>query len=530
VAGPDRYDLAMALRTTRGQGDMLGAIPFHAFLFAAYPVLFLFSNNLGEVDLGQVLPPLAVVLAAAAVVLGLVRFLGRDVRRWAIAVSATATVIFGYGHAYSVAVARGLPVVVFELAWLCAFIVALAIAVRAGARLSSLTSALNVVSLVLVVFVLVAIVPYEVRAAASDQRQQSGPAPVATGLKTTRDIYYIVLDRYGSARSLRTQYGAKGPGLFGWLTDHGFAVAPDSHANYVKTSLSLAATLDMEYLDDIATQMGPDSSDHQPVFDILKDHAVGRFLKDQGYRYIHIGSYYGPTQSARIADVNLRYGTSSDFVAALYDKSIAPRIARLIGLTHAEPARERHASVARFQFDTLASVATKPGPKFVFAHVLLPHPPYVFAPDGRFTTDEEAAATTQKQGFLDQLAYTDRRVEALIAPLVAQPEATRPIIILQADEGPYPPRYSRDTVTFDWATATPTELEVKYGILNAMLLPGVDPGAVYPTISSVNTFRLVFDRYFGADLPLLPDRSFTSRGKLRPYDLTDITDRLPSLH
>ena len=120
-------------------------------------------------------------------------------------------------------------------------------------------------------------------------------------------------------------------------------------------------------------------------------------------------------------------------------------------------------------------------------------------------------------------------MEAFVAPLVAGPEATRPIIILQADEGPYPPRYARDTVTFDWATATPAELEVKYGILDAMLLPGVDPGAVYPTISSVNTFRLVFDRYFGADLPLLPDRSFTSRGKLRPYDLTDITGRLPSL-
>jgi hypothetical protein len=49
------------------------------------------------------------------------------------------------------------------------------------------------------------------------------------------------------------------------------------------------------------------------------------------------------------------------------------------------------------------------------------------------------------------------------------------------------------------------------------------------TISSVKTFRLVFARYFGADLPLLPDRPFTSAGKLRPYALTDVTDRLESL-
>ena len=51
----------------------------------------------------------------------------------------------------------------------------------------------------------------------------------------------------------------------------------------------------------------------------------------------------------------------------------------------------------------------------------------------------------------------------------------------------------------------------------------------YPTISSVNTFRLVFDDYFDANLPLLPDRSFTSRSKHRLYDMTEITDQLPSL-
>jgi hypothetical protein len=316
--------------------------------------------------------------------------------------------------------------------------------------------------------------------------------------------------------------------LFGWLADQGFTVAAGSHANYVKTSLSLASTLNLEFLDDVAASMGPDSPDHQPVFDLLKDHEVGRFLKRQGYRYIHVGSYYGPTQTSSIADSNLHQGGASDYAAALYDVSIAPRLARLFGLTHAEAPRERHASVARYQFSALNTVTAQPGPKFVFAHILLPHPPYVFAADGRFRHDE-TTTTSSRQQFADQLAYTNSQLEEFLAPLVAQSAETRPIIIIQADEGPYPAAYSKDTVNYDWATASETDLEVKYGILNAMLLPGVDRSAVYPTISSVNTFRLVFDRYFGADLPLLPDRSYTSRGKLRPYDLTDITDRLPSL-
>ncbi len=490
----------MALRTKLVQGDALGNVPLHPFLLTAYPILFLFSRNLGEVDPGDVLPPLVFVLAAVAAILWLSRIVSSDLRRGAIVVSAIATLILGYGHASGFVVGHRVPAVVFEVGWLGAFIVAVVVAIRARSGLANLTSVLNVVSLVLVVFTLVDIVPYEARAATAGRRPESGSNPLSAGTRPARDLYYIVLDRYGSARSLGLQYGVSGAGFYGWLTDHGFTVAADSHANYVKTSLSLAATLNMQYLSDIVAEMGPDSSDHQPVFDSLKDHAVGRFLK------------------------------TSDFVAALYDESLVPRVARLVGLTHAAPARERHASVARFQLDALGSVAPQPGPKFVFAHILLPHPPFVFAPDGRFTSDAEAAKTPSRQQFVDQLAFTDREMETFLGPLVALPEESRPIIIIQADEGPYPPRFARDTVSFDWSTATGTELEIKYGILNAMLLPGVDRSVVYPSISSVNTFRLVFDRYFAANLPLLPDRSFTSRGKLRPYDLTDITDRLPSLH
>jgi hypothetical protein len=161
--------------------------------------------------------------------------------------------------------------------------------------------------------------------------------------------------------------------------------------------------------------------------------------------------------------------------------------------------------------------------------MLIPHPPYIFARDGSFVTDELEGGRSRSDAYGEQLRYLQGRIEALVDRLLDRPEAERPIIILQADEGPYPARYGRDADTFDWATATTDELETKYGILNAMYLPGADVPDVASTLSSVNTFRLVFDQYFDAGLPLLPDRSFTSANRLRPYDLTEITERLPSL-
>ncbi len=45
--------------------------------------------------------------------------------------------------------------------------------------------------------------------------------------------------------------------------------------------------------------------------------------------------------------------------------------------------------------------------------------------------------------------------------------------------------------------------------------------------SGVNIFRMLFREYFGADLPDLPNRSYTWPDNDHLYDFRDITDVLP---
>jgi hypothetical protein len=99
-------------------------------------------------------------------------------------------------------------------------------------------------------------------------------------------------------------------------------------------------------------------------------------------------------------------------------------------------------------------------------------------------------------------------------------------VIIQTDEGPNPPAFDDDAESFTWTTASQEDLEIKYPVLNAFYLPGVTDSKVYAGMSTVNTFRLLFSTYFGADLPLLPDRLYIYRDKAHPYAFTDITDRL----
>ncbi len=499
-------------------------VPVYPLLLAAYAVLFLYGQNLGELRPADLGPPLVGVVVAALVVLVVGAYVMGDGRRAALIVGSLTAVLLFYGHAADVLQPFGVRVGFQQVGWAAVLIVVVIVALRIGSfRLAGLTRALNLMTALLVAFALVAIVPAELSrfgrttTAAGTVGGSGGPA---------RDIYFLIFDRYGSARSLESLYGIDDRPFIEGLRSRGFQIAPDSHANYVKTSLSLAATLNLDYLDDLVAAQDPSSDDHGPIDARLSNHGVGRFLRDRGYRYVHVGSYFGPTRTSELADRNLEPGGPSDFMAALYDASVLPAIARRIGATKATPARERHHAVGRFQLDTLDRLAADPGPMFVFAHLLLPHPPYTFASDGSFVTDEGDAGRGQREGFAQQLEYLQTRIDTLVDSLLARPEADRPIIILQGDEGPYPPPYAGNTIGYDWATATSDELEIKFGILNAMYLPGEDAPTLSPTLSSVNTFRLILDAYFGADLPLLPDRSFTSAGKFRPYDLTDITDRL----
>ena len=128
------------------------------------------------------------------------------------------------------------------------------------------------------------------------------------------------------------------------------------------------------------------------------------------------------------------------------------------------------------------------------------------------------------------LAFTNRRIREIVEPLLALPEDEQPIIILQADEGPYPPSYTRlKHSDEDWdPQASGEDFEIKYGILNAWHVPGEDL-ELDERMTAINTFPTLFSRYFGLDYESRPDRIYASHDWLRPYDLTDITNRMPSL-
>jgi hypothetical protein len=286
--------------------------------------------------------------------------------------------------------------------------------------------------------------------------------------------------------------------------------------------------MNMTYLDELAATMGPDESSHRPLDEMVRESQATAFLKARGYSYVLLGSQYYLTAKSPVADVNPTFAQTSDFIGVLTESTILPAIANVLGFEDELTDRRRNYDAAAWDLRTFPQLADLPGPKFVFMHLFLPHEPWVVDDAGRYVTEEADEQRSFTERYRAQWSFVHREMKNLIQGLLEGPEESRPIVILTTDEGPNPRDMPETGNNIDWASATDAQLDQKFAIFAAYYLPGESDSCLYAGMSSVNTFRLVFDLYFEANLPLLPDRNYIHRDRRHPYDLTEVTDRLPN--
>ena len=371
--------------------------PLHPLLFAAYPVLFLYAQNLNDVTTREVVNPFEQALAwgiIATLAFGLVFLL--DFRRGALVASFAILFWYGYGHVVNLLAGQHLKTNEFLLGWVLVGAAVVLIALLAKSRvIGTITSIVNVVAIVLVAMTVVQLIP----ALTAKPAAAAGPRQAGAVVPGDRDVYWFIFDRYGSQTSLNYFAGTHND-LQDFLRSRGFYVADGSHANYSRTTTSITGTIGMNYFSDIAAAQGPASTNLQPLYAVIQHSPVAEFLESRGYRFINNGSWFGPTQIIGDANENT-YTTNpdaeTDFTAILDQTTFNPVLASL--LPHSSPIISKtdqiHINAALLQQRVLARMPDEPSPKFVFSHILLPHPPYVFNVDGSYPTPAEQKSRTE---------------------------------------------------------------------------------------------------------------------------------------
>ncbi len=548
----------------------------HPLAFAIFPVLSLYVKNMGEGFFSEAIGIAVGVSILAALLWLLARRFIKDRNKSAIIVSVFFVLFFSHGHAISAFSAvlermqlldkarflvEGRPALLSWLAiWGVLFVVASYFTVRLTSDLRPVTKFLNVVALTLMVMVganlaigganmyliphlrtdgnpstdanqSTVLSPTTDTTADEDQdsfdlaefknswQQDVSLEEMSIRTGVLPDIYYIIVDAYARDDILKEVYHFDNSEFLSYLAEKRFYVADKSVTNYPQTSLSLASSLNSMYLDGLAGQMGTETDNRQPLHVMIKNNKVFQYLRNHGYTFLAFSSGYGATEITN-ADIYMeppKQWDISEFQEALV--TLTPL--SVFRKTFFDARRDR----VTYAFDHIADATQVDGPTFAFVHVQVPHWPFIFDADGRPIEPHNGIGMRGDyeydefiEGYRNQLMSVNKRLQIAIDEILARSSAP-PIIIVQSDHGP------DAKLDYGGWRIEKTYLPERMAIFNAYYFPDQNYEALYESITPVNTFRVIFNNYFGAGYELLEDRSYFA-GWSHPYLFTDVTDEV----
>lgn len=490
--------------------------PFYPLLFGIFPVIALFTYNKFETRLIYILRPLIVVLLFSILVYGIFYFIFRKNSAKAALVAGVAILLFfSYGHVFNLVKQIGwlnklighhtYVVALFGLIWLVVLLLTIKKEIK-----PDFTKTLNIFSIILVCLPLLQMGWFYFSESVAYRRDKNNPVEITNqqeGLNYQPDVYYIILDMFTRPDALMDTYDIDLSDFIDDMTAMGFYYADESLSNYGETFQSISTALNMDLIGNYTEEnsIGVGSAEYR---DLLIHNEVRQSFESMGYQTVAFSTGY---RWSEWADADIYYlihsinplGSLSPFENLLFKSTIiypfrgyylqylptpSTNDYGYVGLNHS-----LHIETQYNVLEKLPEIPTNPNPTFTFAHVLIPHVPFVFGADGTLLQDPgyysaEGAGpvddTYALDGYSNQVHFISQEIARISQEILAQ-STNPPIIIIQGDHG--------------WKG------DNRHQIINLYYFPEEGYTNLYPTITPVNTFRVILDQFYGFDLPLVPD-------------------------
>ncbi len=496
-------------------------IPFYPLLFAIAPVLSVFGANLSVFSVQDLIRPLVAALMAAA--LGLLIF-SWVTKSWQKGASALLPILaawwlFEPGHkALSRVVGPAslavIPIAALVGAWLFA-------KWNPAPRFLNTASGLLVTLLAGSTAVRLALppsLPKPEEASAVSISLPPGPRP---------SIFYIVPDGFGRLDVLREKHGINLDWFAKALQSRGFQIAAQNHSSYLQTQLSLASTLNLQPLDALSDRAGKGDGDRRLYGPLITHSLTALALKEAGYEHVTVGSGY---EGIKLGGREVPLEASAP--VSLFEASLLKKtpIALLDWLDSVQSIRHRSQVEAAFEaLKKLSLPGTKP--RFVMAHLLTPHPPFVFDPEGNPLEPKGGFAISDgddymrlvagpedyRKGYANKVQYTAKKLLEVVDSALAASNGNPPIIIIQGDHG--------SKLGVSHQSLDKTDLEEGFSNFYALLTPKNMSVEIPQRDTNINTFRRIFSALGAKNLPPLEPKSWYSSFD-RPLDFVDVTARI----
>jgi len=514
----------------------------HPILFGLYPLIYLYSENFAEISINELLTPFVILLGLTIVLLVISMIIFRQISKSSLLVSIFLFIFLSYDNffdAFNQNIWSISQNTFISICVICYILYAILV-VKSKKYVSGLNLLYNIFIISLCTVSLLNIfkviyLNYNVEKPNNNFEQiQTSNTSFVKKNNAKRDIYYLIFDQYARGDILKKNYDYDNSHFIKLLENKGFYVAKGSYSNYPHTRHSLASSLNMEYINYLTEQQRGKGNWPMALHKLIRKNKVVKYLKSIDYHFINLGFFdiEAGLLSRNINkefsnEINRTLANKTTIMQILYDKSILPIILRNIVNKHVvesvivnKSRLSKRENILR-KLNKLNEIADIEEPTFTILHLLIPyHSPFVFDSNGNFVSLEKEKSKTYKYNYLEQLQFVNNKILEFIE-IIVEKSNPKPIIIIQSDEGSYPKGYNY--VEHNLSKYSGEILRHKFAIFNAYYLPDVDKTSLYPSITPVNTFRLIFKLYFDEEYDLLPDKHYNTN-YANFYRFLDVTD------
>ncbi len=362
---------------------------------------------------------------------------------------------------------------------------------------SRLSIYLNLLLLILILIDAFTIISKTISYQTAENQKLNTPLVKKCDTCSKPSVYLILLDEYAGSSSLEAYFNYDNSEFEQGLRNEGFDLIKNPESNYYYTVFSIASMFTMDYIPGLRKHNPADSYNYRRSLGMIKENPVTYNFREQGYTI-----------------KNYSYFNIEGFPASVENDFLPGRIHLLINKTmyvrvmDRLPKLIRNILPAKFSDDKWEQVYINNNqllqervlndsaghPSFTYVHLMMPHEPFAYNRTGERTRRYfRSTSKNQKEvdkAYLDYLIYTNKQITGFIRKLKEKANG-KAIIMLMGDHG-----YRSMEGKIDH--------KYLYSTLNAVYLP---EGAHWVESNThVNQFRILFNKLFHQDLPLLEDK------------------------
>lgn len=319
----------------------------------------------------------------------------------------------------------------------------------------------------------------------SREKNRTFDAEMVLTAENSPNIYWLTFDEYSSVSVMEKYYNYDSSNFIEKLEMLGFNISYSSKNSSHKSSTVFTNYCNLNYVVD-------DSFSEAAKAEIIKDGWLLKFLNSNQYSirgYGRLNEMLGDNNPYVVYEESLQNSGSQTIGGQSPNDLI---LSRSVFHPLFEKDRDYFSGAVLNTFDSLKNIRVEENPTLVFSYLVLPHEPFIFNADGSLNSSDNYYNWQEPSFYRNQYIFTSNEIIEVVSSVVEKDPNS--VIILQSDHSA---RAASDSQLYrNWISVSDMR-----SIFNSVYYKG--EAFDIEGLSGVETLRKVYEAIFDIELPAL---------------------------